>query len=192
MHGVPGMDGIKTGYTKASGFNVVSSGAYGQQACGCRRVRRRRPQPRATRICAWSSTAPCRRPRRRRRASPTSCLVARRKAPSRVETGISAMPGEPEPASQTVAAAEAEDAAEAPPGALEDRHQERAQRPRAAIPKLKASPQPARAQKAPKQDQIAAVIARGQRRTGDAGRHHDDHRGPARRSRSPASGSRTG
>ncbi len=25
MHGFPGMDGIKTGYTKASGFNVVSS-----------------------------------------------------------------------------------------------------------------------------------------------------------------------
>ena len=158
MHGVPGMDGIKTGYTKASGFNVVSSVrtdskhvvavVFGGATAAARNAHMRMVLYRALQKASTQKTR-----------KPNVLLVARRKAPSRVETGISAMPGEPEPASQTVAAAEAEDAAEAPQAPWKT-DTKNAPKAAAAIPKLKASPQPARAQKAPKQDQIAAVIAR--------------------------------
>jgi D-alanyl-D-alanine carboxypeptidase len=165
MHGFPGMDGIKTGYTKASGFNVVSSVhtnnkhlvavVFGGATASARNAHMR--------MILYSSLQKAKTEKTRR---PNAVLVARRKAPARqqVDTGISAMPGErePEPEVQTVTAAGAEDEGEAPKANWQTETKD-APKPAAApkvaaasAPKLKANPQPARTQK----DQIAAVIAK--------------------------------
>jgi D-alanyl-D-alanine carboxypeptidase len=164
MHGFPGMDGIKTGYTKASGFNVVSSVhtdskhvvavVFGGASAAARNAHMRMILYRALQKASTQKTR-----------KPNVVLIARRKTPAQqqVDAGISAMPGERGPEPQTVAAADTEDAAEAPQAPWKT---DTTGMPKAAAisgPKLKASPQPARAQsaqKTPKQDQIAAVIAR--------------------------------
>jgi D-alanyl-D-alanine carboxypeptidase len=149
MHGFPGMDGIKTGYTKASGFNVVSSVhtnnkhvvavVFGGPTASARNAHMR--------TILYSSLQKAKTEKTRR---PNAVLVARRKTPSmqQVDSGISAMPGEPEPEVQAVTAAGAEDEGEAPKANWQTETKD--------APKLKANPQPARAHK----DQIAAVIAK--------------------------------
>lgn len=162
MHGFPGMDGIKTGYTRASGFNVVSSVhtenkhvvavVFGGVTAAARNAHMRVILYRALQKASTQKTR-----------KPKAVLVARRsKAPERVETGITAMPGEPEPEPQIIAAAQAEDEteAEAPKVNWKTETKNAPKAVAAAVPKLKASPQPVYAQKARKQDQIAAVIAR--------------------------------
>jgi D-alanyl-D-alanine carboxypeptidase len=168
MHGFPGMDGIKTGYTKASGFNVVSSVhtnnkhvvavVFGGATAAARNAHMR--------MILYSSLQKAKTEKTRR---PNAVLVARRKTPAReqVDTGISAMPGDREtPPSDTIVAAAAEDDAEAVKANWQTETSNApkpvaAPKPTAAS-KPKADPQPSRVQKDPKKDQIAAVIAKAQ------------------------------